>query len=320
MSSGRKSVIASSFAPVLDQDAIADSLENHIEAFQKAFVWTVFFAAIIGLGSMDGKSEAVSILGVDIGQANAYAICLGIYTILDGVFIAQALSILFAFRRLDDEKVSTGATKLLVAPGILNPFACLGRGSVAHLISAASYGAPLFIWWLMYLSTLGLETAAGARSALRHAFIASGALTGWAFGYCYLNVLRRLRAADSPLFGEVQRLALPKLGAAVVFFWIGSYLYHVARHTSVRTVWEYLDILFFYPVVMALPWWREFKTRWLTVLGACGVVLASAAWFFNALKCGIMIGILAAVLLILAALKQKWERFRDSGLLTKQTA
>lgn len=306
--------------PALDQDAIADSLGKQVEAFQKAFVWTVLFAAVIGLGSVHGRAGKVDILGVDIDQANAYAICLAIYTILDGVFIMQALNIIFAFRQLGDEKVSIGVTKLLVAPGILNPLACLGPRSVARLISAVSYGAPLFIWWLMYLSTLRLETAAGARSALRHVFIASGALTGWAFAHCYLSVLRRLKAAGSPMFAEVQRLALPKLGAAVGCFWTGACLYHVLRDTSVRTAWEYLDILFFYPVFMALPWWGEFRRQWLVVLGTCGAVLASAASWFGAYKCSIMVGILAAVLLLLAGLKWKWQRFQGSGLLTQRTA
>jgi hypothetical protein len=303
-------------APAVDQDAIADSLEKHVEAFQKTFVWAVLLAAVVGLGSVHGQAGRVNVLGVDIDKASAYDICLGVYTILDGLFITQALSILFAFRQLDDKKVATGATKLLVAPGILNPLACLGPWYGARLISAVSYGTPLVIWWLMYLSTLPLETAAGTRSPLRHVFIASGAMTGWAFAYCYLGILRRLKAADSPMFVEAQFLAWPKLGAAVCFYWVGACLYHILRETSVHTVWAYLDIVFFYPVLLAMPWWGDFRRQWLAVLGTCGAVLAIVALCFGAYQSGTMVAILATILLLLAAWKWKWPRFDRSELLT----
>ena len=63
--------------PALDQNTIVDSLAKQIASFQKTFIWTALFAAVIGLGSVDGKETEVCILGVDIDKAKAYKIYLG---------------------------------------------------------------------------------------------------------------------------------------------------------------------------------------------------------------------------------------------------
>lgn len=302
-----------------DANAIADSLEKHVVAFQKVLTRGVLLATVVGLGalrSLPGAENEIKILGVTLERAPAYRVCLAIYGIFYFMLMIHTLNICCLVKLIDKSNIRNAMTKLLILPGVVNPFAWLGASFRAVLLSSLGFGIPVLLSWFMYATTIPLESAAGRRSMMRNVFLAAGTAATLSFAHCFLIVLRKLKSTKSPLFEQWQRLAWYKFGAAVLCFWCGAFIYHRVRGTCVESLWEFSDIFVFYPVLYSLPWWGEFKRQWLLFLGVFtllwGIV---AALYSGASLCSILVVVVGCMALITAIIKWKWRQFDGSGIL-----
>jgi hypothetical protein len=302
-------------AVAFDANAIADSLEKHVVAFQKALTRGVLLATVVGLGTLPGSDNEVKILGVALDTAAAYNICLAVYGIFYFILMIHTLNICCLVKLIDKSNIRTAMTKLLVLPGVVNPFAWLGASFRAVLLSSLGFGIPVLLCWFMYFTTLRLELAAGGRSTMRHVFLAAGSAATLSFAHCYLIILRKLKCTESPLFEQWQRLAWYKFGASVLCFWGCAFLYHFVRRTQVQSRWDYSDIIVLYPVLYSIPWWTEFKRQWLLVLGGFTLVCGITAWYFGASRFGKLIVVAGCFALIGAIIMWKWRQLEGSGIL-----
>ncbi|MHC4329560.1 MAG: hypothetical protein ACYSWW_15720, partial [Planctomycetota bacterium] len=305
-------------AVAFDANAIADSLEKHVVAFQKALTRGVLLATVVGLGTLPGTDNEVKILSVTLDKAAAYNICLAVYGILYFILTTHTLNICCLVKLIDRSNIRTAMTKLLIVPGVINPFAWLGASFKAVLLSSLGFGVPFLLLWFMYLTTIRLELEAGGRSWVRYVFLAASVATCWSFAHCYLIVLRKLKSTKSPLFEPLQRLAWYKFGTAVLCFWCGAFIYHCVRGTSVGSLWECSDIVVFYPVLYSLPWWGEFKRQWLLFLGGFTLLCGIGALYSEVQLCGILVVVIGCMALIAAIIKWKWCQFEGSGTFSRR--
>ncbi|UCG46250.1 MAG: hypothetical protein JSU94_12170 [Phycisphaerales bacterium] len=294
----------------LDSRAISESLDKHVAAFGRTLTWGLLVAAVVGLGALPGSEDEnkVKIFGVAMDKAAAYSVSLAIYTMVYLMFTAHALTISHLAHLVDEKNTTRAITRLLVVPGVVNPLAFLGSGFGGMLLSSLSFGIPFIAWWLMYVTTLGLESAAGARSILRCFFLFAGLTTAWGFAYCCLVISRKLKDTQSPLLRRWQRLRWGKFAAAVVCFWCGAWLYHLFRGTTVQSLWYYSDIAIGYPVCYSVPWWLELKRGWLVLLGILASVCCVAAWCTGSPLTVTLVLAAASLALPVAAIRWLWRR------------